>query len=675
MTLKELIARVDAIKPNAFDEVAKTAWINEVEGLVQTEVMLLSAQDVTPYVYKSTYKKAGIVFVDDKTIRLPSKPDMVAGGYVTLKDFETYEQNNTATPIQLKKVVGNDLVFADGTFASYNLGAENETAEIEFDGSEFELLVSPPHDKIYWVYLSALIDFGNGEYNKYENTMQMFNAYFGEYLRWYATRYRPSAHKAEKDGYYISAYSIAVKHGFTGTEREWLYSLKGEKGDQGIQGIQGPVGPQGKGFVILGNYDSVLELAESVTDPKAGDAYAVGLTYPYDIYIFDSVSGSWTNHGKIQGPQGEPGADGPNKVTDETATEFNGLLKGDGQNVTVAVKGEDYDIAYKGTTVGIDNCYETTIEGYEHTDGNTFLIKIHADTRDGALLNVNGNGLKPMVYSTRKPILADVKAGAWLELSYSAEWDAYVIHSAAIVATKVIVSDVYEVVESGEWTVPDDVEEVDVFLVGGGNAGSPAPVSPGVSPAVGAGAGGNGGKCRYEQNIPVSPGQKIPVVIGNGASYVMQNFQYISVPAGDTTFGGYSSASGTSGGTGGEVGTATFTGTIATPTTYDGTSNANGLCEINEKQYAGGGGGGIYIYQQGNGQVVVGDPRQSKGVAGGGDGTIWSSQTNTAGSTGTGGGGGGGAAYTVMPNAVLRWAGRDGGSGICVIRAKKVQYT
>lgn len=43
-------------------------------------------------------------------------------------------------------------------------------------------------------------------------------------------------------GYYLTAYGIAVKHGFKGTEAEWLESLKGEKGDTG--GI-GPIGPKG----------------------------------------------------------------------------------------------------------------------------------------------------------------------------------------------------------------------------------------------------------------------------------------------------------------------------------------------------------------------------------------------------------------------------------------------
>ena len=31
----------------------------------------------------------------------------------------------------------------------------------------------------------------------------------------------------------LSAYAIAVKHGFPGTERQWLLSLKGEKGCPG----------------------------------------------------------------------------------------------------------------------------------------------------------------------------------------------------------------------------------------------------------------------------------------------------------------------------------------------------------------------------------------------------------------------------------------------------------
>lgn len=43
-----------------------------------------------------------------------------------------------------------------------------------------------------------------------------------------------------------SAYEIAVKNGFKGSEKEWLLSLKGEKGNPGLIGTQGLQGLQGE---------------------------------------------------------------------------------------------------------------------------------------------------------------------------------------------------------------------------------------------------------------------------------------------------------------------------------------------------------------------------------------------------------------------------------------------
>ena len=55
-----------------------------------------------------------------------------------------------------------------------------------------ELLAAPPHDRIYGEYLTAMIDFNNGEYNRYNNTVQVFNADFMEFMRWFAKHYRPA---------------------------------------------------------------------------------------------------------------------------------------------------------------------------------------------------------------------------------------------------------------------------------------------------------------------------------------------------------------------------------------------------------------------------------------------------------------------------------------------------
>lgn len=66
---------------------------------------------------------------------------------------------------------------------------------------ETELLVSPPHDRLYLSYLYAMIDFANGEYGKYQNSMQMFNAEFSEFMRWFAGAYRPADTWIEEDGH------------------------------------------------------------------------------------------------------------------------------------------------------------------------------------------------------------------------------------------------------------------------------------------------------------------------------------------------------------------------------------------------------------------------------------------------------------------------------------------
>lgn len=53
----------------------------------------------------------------------------------------------------------------------------------------------------------------------------------------------------------------------------------------------------GKDFVILGNYPTVPDLEQAVPSPAVGDAYGVGESDPYDIYIWNGVT--WVNYGPI----------------------------------------------------------------------------------------------------------------------------------------------------------------------------------------------------------------------------------------------------------------------------------------------------------------------------------------------------------------------------------------
>ena len=105
----------------------------------------------------------------------------------------------------------------------------------------------------------------------------------------------------ENPPYYLTAYGLAVKRGYTGTEEEWLASLKGEPGP---------------GIVVLGHYDTLAELEEAVTEPEDGDMYDVGSGASQLIYYWSSAQEDWKAL-NVHGPQGErgpAGADGSDGV-------------------------------------------------------------------------------------------------------------------------------------------------------------------------------------------------------------------------------------------------------------------------------------------------------------------------------------------------------------------------
>lgn len=106
MTVQEVVDRVDSVKPNDYKNQDKVAWLNELEGRVQTEIYLNRIEEVKP--------------------------------------LET---------------VGDTLC------------------------------VPFPYDAMYVYYLQAMIDFQNNEYDRYENTYEVFNKKWKEYEKWYSTHY------------------------------------------------------------------------------------------------------------------------------------------------------------------------------------------------------------------------------------------------------------------------------------------------------------------------------------------------------------------------------------------------------------------------------------------------------------------------------------------------------
>ena len=158
------------------------------------------------------------------------------------------------------------------------------------DNKNKELSLDETWDKIYLTYLQAMIDFSNKEYAAFNNDIALYNSYVDSYSKWYV-RHHGEGNKLIS-GMYLSAYGIAVKYGFSGTEEEWIASLKGEKGDTG------------HGLEIKGLADDFESLP---TNAKAGDIWQVGRNG--DLYL-NTGGGEWEFLGSYKGEQGDKGIPG-----------------------------------------------------------------------------------------------------------------------------------------------------------------------------------------------------------------------------------------------------------------------------------------------------------------------------------------------------------------------------
>jgi len=98
-----------------------------------------------------------------------------------------------------------------------------------------------------------------------------------------------------------SAYDIAVKNGFEGTEQEWLESLKGEKGDAlNIRDIYEEY--QKEGF--KGTFEEFLKQVFANTTYLEGEsAYQIACRYG-----FNGTEAEWV--ASLKGEKGAAGADG-----------------------------------------------------------------------------------------------------------------------------------------------------------------------------------------------------------------------------------------------------------------------------------------------------------------------------------------------------------------------------
>lgn len=84
----------------------------------------------------------------------------------------------------------------DGIVKAEIIDTHEGGEDITFDGYTEsslmqELLVPSPYDDMYIKWLEAQIDYANGEYGKYNNSITLYNAAFSAYEKYYNRTHKP----------------------------------------------------------------------------------------------------------------------------------------------------------------------------------------------------------------------------------------------------------------------------------------------------------------------------------------------------------------------------------------------------------------------------------------------------------------------------------------------------
>lgn len=127
MTINQILAMVDEINPNSYDAKVKIDWLSKIDGRVFNDIILTHEHDLVPF--------------DDGT-----------------------EEGTLIEP----------------TFSGYG--------DVSLDTT---LLIDDTYSDVYRDYLMGMIAYSNGETERYQNSMIMFNSNYKEYADWYNRTHKP----------------------------------------------------------------------------------------------------------------------------------------------------------------------------------------------------------------------------------------------------------------------------------------------------------------------------------------------------------------------------------------------------------------------------------------------------------------------------------------------------
>ena len=165
-SINEIIERVAAVRPDAYDDETKAGWLLELEGKLFREVIL--RHKLTP----------------GKRLKGPVEVCPDCGG-LGLEPVEGDEEPKEPVKPDYHRMMD---------FSSCPVCGWTELPKIpeKFpEDGDLPLLVGAPHDRLYDLYLMAQLDFYNREYDNYNNSVTAFNAALDEWRQSYHRTHLP----------------------------------------------------------------------------------------------------------------------------------------------------------------------------------------------------------------------------------------------------------------------------------------------------------------------------------------------------------------------------------------------------------------------------------------------------------------------------------------------------
>ena len=176
MKIIEAINQIDSLKHNTYSHDNKVSWLSRLDSMVKKHIIDThegadKGEEITKYIqaHKKAYEESVTEYMKVHEVSREEAESNVEYKEITYKEAKEHIE-----------ATRNDI-----SFTGYDSLTDSQT----------ELLVPEPYDEMYLRWMEAQIYYYNGEYDKYNNAIDLFNTAFEGYKNYYNRTHKPKGQK------------------------------------------------------------------------------------------------------------------------------------------------------------------------------------------------------------------------------------------------------------------------------------------------------------------------------------------------------------------------------------------------------------------------------------------------------------------------------------------------